>query len=149
MNQNYIRGSIAVMIGIALNFLGDILLGVKIEIFLGISTFTFPWMLDVFLVPFVAGLAVAKVYGKKGGKWLACLPPLIVRSMTYLYLFYTSPDGDFFYDLNLHYWGLCVILAVEAANLGGILGEIMVGVYSRKKNEEIEINNIEADITKS
>ena len=48
MNQNYIRGSVAVFVGIALNFIGDILLGAKIEIFSGISTFTFIWILDIF-----------------------------------------------------------------------------------------------------
>lgn len=65
--------------GMAIIFLGAWLLGAQIEIFRGLATFTFPWMLDVFLVPFIAGLAVAKIYGSKGGKWLACLPPLFVR----------------------------------------------------------------------
>ncbi len=131
MNPRYIKGTFAVLLGMALNFLGDWLLGVRIEIFSGISTFTFFWMLDIFLVPFIVGLVVAKIFGR-GSKWLACLPPLFVRSLSYAYLYYSDPHGDFFFKLHLHYWGLCVILAVEAANFGGILGEILVGVYRQK-----------------
>ena len=91
----------------ALNFIGDWLLGAHIEVFSGIATFTFPWMLDVFLVPFITGMAVAKIYGSKGGKWLACLPPLFVRWITYTYMFlFVFNDGkDFFYNLNMYYWG--------------------------------------------
>ncbi len=130
MNSVYAKGLVALLLGTAINFLGDRLLGVRIEIFAGISTFTFPWALDVFLVPFISGLAVAKIFGK-GSKWLACIPPLIVRSASYLYLYYSDPQGDFFFKLHLHYWGLCVILAVESANIAGILGEVLMGVYKR------------------
>ncbi|MFA6920776.1 MAG: hypothetical protein WC216_02950 [Gallionella sp.] len=131
MNPRYVKGAIALLAGTTINFLGDWLLGVKIEIFTGIATFTFPWMLDIFLVPFISGLAVAKIFGK-GSKWLACIPPLIVRSTSYLYLYLSDPQGDFFFKLHLHYWGLCVILAVESANIAGILGEVLMGVYRRK-----------------
>jgi hypothetical protein len=133
MKQRYIEGTAAVLVGMALNVLGDWLLGVRIEIFSGIATFNFLWMLDVFLVPFIVGLAVAKIFGR-GGKWLACLPPLLVRSLSYAYLYYSEPHGDFFLNLHLHYWGPCVILAVESANFGGILGEVLTGVYRRKDN---------------
>lgn len=122
------------MAGMALNFLGDWLLGARIEVFSGIATFTFPWMLDVFLVPFLVGLAVAKIYGSRGGKWLACLPPFFVRCITYgyMYLFVFNDGKEFFYHLNLYYWGPCVILVVEAANFGGILGEVLVNAYRSK-----------------
>ncbi len=118
----------------ALNLLGDWLLGARIEIFRGINTFTIAWMVDVFIVPFIVGLAVAKIYGRRGGKWLACLPPLFVRCLSYIYLYlFVFQDGkDFFFHLNLYYWGPCVILVVEAANFGGILGEVMFGAYSKK-----------------
>lgn len=134
MNQQFIKGFIAVVAGMALNFLGDWLLGVKIEIFSGLSTFTFPWMLDVFLVPFIVGLVVSKIFNNRYGKWLACLPPLFVRciSYSYMYLFVFNDGKDFFYHLNLYYWGPCVILVVEAANLGGILGDVLIGAYRRK-----------------
>ena len=134
LNQLYVRGVVAVVVGTALNFFGDGLLGVNIETFKGIATFNFLWMLDVFVVPFFVGWAVAKIFGRKGGKWLACLPPLFVRCLTYgyMYLFVFNDGTDFFFHLNIYYWGLCVILAVEAANFGGILAEVMVGAYSRK-----------------
>jgi hypothetical protein len=134
MNQLYIRGFVAVVAGMTFNFVGDWLLGAHIETFKGISTFTVSWMLDIFLVPFIAGVIVAKIYGRKNGKWLACIPPLFVRCLTYsyMYLFIFKDGTDFFFKLNLYYWGPCVILAVEAANFGGILAEVMSGSYERK-----------------
>lgn len=134
MKQRWITGTIAVLLGMALNFFGDWLLGVRIEIFNGINTFTFPWMLDIFLVPFIVGLVVARIFGKHS-KWLACLPPLFVRGLSYAYLYYSDPNGDFFLRLHLHYWGPCVILAVEAANIGGILGEVYMGAYHRRRRD--------------
>ncbi len=137
MNPRHLKGALAVLAGMALNVLGDLLLGVRIEHFYGIATFNFAWMVDVFLVPFGVGLAVARIYGARGGKWLACLPPLFVRSMSYAKLYFLDQQyGDFFYQLHLHYWGPCVILTVEAANFGGILGEVLIGVYGRKRGKE-------------
>lgn len=137
MNNLYVRGTVAVLAGMLLNFAGDWLIGARIEIFNGISTFTFPWILDIFVLPFFVGMLVAKIYGHKGGKWLACLPPLFVRFMTYCYLyFFEFNDGlDFNFHLNLYYWGPCVILVVEAANFGGIIQEVLVGAYSRKATQ--------------
>ena len=135
MDRQFIKGLMAVVAGMALNFSGDWLLGVKIEVFSGIATFTFPWMLDIFLVPFIVGLVVSKIVGNRYGKWLACLPPLFVRCISYgyMYLFVFNDGKDFFYHLNLYYWGPCVILAVEAANIGGILGDVLIGAYRRKE----------------
>lgn len=131
---SYPRATLAVLAGMALNFLGDWLIGANVEVFKGIATFTFPWMLDVFFLPFGVGLLVAKVYGSKGGKWLACLPPLFVRCITYtsMYFFVFNDGKDFFYNLSLFYWGPVVILVVEASNFGGILGEVLIGAYNKK-----------------
>jgi len=143
MNSRYVKGFIAVLVGMALNFLGDKALGVNIEIFTGISTFTFAWMIDIFLVPFVVGLAVSWIFGL-GGKWLACLPPLFVRCINFVYMTnFENPsiDADMFFQIPLAYWGPSLILVVEAANFGGIIGEILKGVYRRprKVNEEISL----------
>jgi hypothetical protein len=132
MRSRYARGVSAVLIGMALNALGDALLGVRIEQYSGISTFTIWWMLDVFLVPFIVGLAVARLFGR-GSKWLACLPPILVRGLSYLYFYHSTSQADFFWDLHLFYWGPCVILNVESANFGAILGEVLVGVYGRPR----------------
>jgi hypothetical protein len=131
-NPRIRAAAVAVSAGMATNFLGDWLLGVRLELFQGMATFTLRWMLDVFLVNFIVGLVVARLYGRHA-KWLAIVPPLLVRSISYGYLYFVeNPVGDFFLLLHLHYWGPTVILAVECANIGGILGEVLMGVYSRK-----------------
>lgn len=144
MNSRFAKGFIAVLTGMALNYLGDKALGVNIEIFTGISTFTFAWMIDIFLVPFVVGLAVSWIFGL-GGKWLACLPPFFVRCISFVNLTYfenPSTDVDMFFQVPLAYWGPCLILVVEAANFGGIIGEVVKGVYRRsnKGNGEVSMN---------
>jgi hypothetical protein len=125
-------GVFAVLAGMAVNAFGDWALGVRLEDFRGMATFTPAWVVDVFVVNFVVGLIVAKFYGRHA-KWLAIVPPLLVRCLSYGYLYFIeNHQGDFFLQLHLHYWGPTVILAVECANIGGILGEVMMGVYGRK-----------------
>ncbi len=133
MDQRYLRGVAAVVIGMAINFLGDMLLGVRVEVFSGISTFTPLWVADVFFVPFLVGFEVSWIFGR-GGKWLACLPPLFLRALAYMYLTLfdnPKPYVDFFFLIPLGYWGPTVILAVECANIGGIIGEVLKGTYRR------------------
>jgi len=119
------------LIGMSLNHFGDRLLGVKLELFSGLATFSFAWILDVFFVPFIVGLVVAWIFGM-GGKWLCYFPPLIVRSLSYAEILYVSgtPHGS---SLNpIGWWGLYVILAMESAGIGGIVGEVMIkNVYGR------------------
>jgi hypothetical protein len=133
MNQRYLRGLVALLIGTSLNHFGDRLLGVKIELFSGLSTFSFAWILDVFFVPFLVGLVVAWIFGW-GAKWLSYFPPLIVRCLSYAEILYVSgtPHGS---TLNpLGWWGFYVILAMEAAGIGGIIGELMIkNIYGRSK----------------
>ena len=131
MNQKYVTGLVALLAGMALNYFGDRLLGVKIELFSGLSTFSFAWILDVFFVPFLVGLLVAWIFGK-GAKWLCYFPPLIVRCISYAQIAYITgtPHGS---NLNpLGWWGFYVILAMEAAGIGGIIGEVLIkNVYGR------------------
>ncbi len=124
-------GVAAVLAGMAVGALGDWISGVRLEIFQGMSTFTPAWMGDVFVVNFLVGLMVAAIFGRHA-KWLAIVPPLLLRSISYLYLYFTMPHPDFFLNLHLFYWGPTLILAVECANLGAILGEVRKGVYRRK-----------------
>jgi hypothetical protein len=145
MNQRYLKGLVAMLIGMALNHFGDRLLGVKLELFYGLSTFSFAWMLDVFFVPFVVGWVVSWIYGM-GGKWLCYFPPLIVRSLSYAEILYVSgtPHGS---NLNpIGWWGLYVILAMESAGIGGIVGEVMIKkVYGRsKKDPESTVQSVSA-----
>jgi len=140
MKQRYLTGLVALLIGMSLNHLGDRLLGVKIELFYGLSTFSFAWILDIFFVPFLVGLVVAWIFGM-GAKWLCYFPPLFVRCISYAEILYFSgtPHGS---TLNpLGWWGLYVILAMESAGIGGILGEVMIkNVYGRS-NKVIPAEN--------
>lgn len=131
MRQTYVRAVQAVLAGCLVIFIGDFLLGVQIEIFRGIATFSFPWTLDVFVVPFIAGLVVALIYKGRSGKWLAFLPPIIVRCLNCYYLYLTNDqwNENFFFHLHLHYWGLAVILCFQASYLGGHLGGFLSGSY--------------------
>ena len=139
MKPRYKLGMVALLAGMILNYLGDRLLGVRIELFSGLSTFSFAWILDVFFVPFLVGLLVSRIFGM-GGKWLCYFPPLIVRSLNYAEILYVSgtPHGS---NLNpMGWWGLYVILAMESAAIGGILGEVMKKNIYGRTNKVIPAN---------
>jgi hypothetical protein len=131
MKPRYALGSAALMVGSAVNYFGDRLLDFKIELWTGLSYFGGLLLLDVFVVPFVSGLAVAWVFGH-GGKWLCYFPPLIVRAFAYLQLALSGPPPPGTSELNFIFWCFFVILCVEAAAFGGILGEVFIRrIYSR------------------
>lgn len=126
------KGVLALVIGCLLNYLGDHLLGVRIELFWGLSTFNLLWFLDVFIVPFIAGMAVGMIFGL-GGKWMCYFPPLIVRFYAYFETMNIIgiPDGAALMPMG--WWGFFVILAVESAAIGGVMGEILIKrTYGRK-----------------
>lgn len=137
MKPRYALGTAALMIGSALNYFGDRLLGVQLELFHDIgTTFGLASLLDIFFVPFVAGLAVAWIFGH-GGKWLCYFPPLIVRCVAYAHVLFAEdiPVGSAL--LPLGWWGFFVILAIEAAAFGGILGEVFLKrIYTRTKEAQ-------------
>lgn len=131
MTQRYLTGLFALMTGVILNYFGDRLLGVRMELFSGLSTFSFAWGLDVFFLPFLVGLVVSWIFGM-GGKWLCYFPPLIVRCFSYAQILYVTgvPQGSILNPMG--WWGLYVILAMESAAIGGIIGEVMIKrVYGR------------------
>jgi hypothetical protein len=134
MRPRYELGTAALMIGSAVNYFGDRLLGVRLELFHDIgTTFGGLSLLDIFVVPFFAGLAVAWVFGR-GGKWLCYFPPLIVRCVAYATLAFGGqvPAGSSL--LPLGWWGFFVILVMEAAAFGGILGEVFLKrIYTRSE----------------
>lgn len=115
----------ALLIGCVVNHFGDRLTGVNMELFLGIKTFSIPWVLDVFLVTFIAGLVTGAMYGP-GGKWAGYFPPLIVHSINYWVVsgWDVMPAGAKLIPLG--WWGFFVILAMEAAGFGAIIGEAMI-----------------------
>jgi hypothetical protein len=138
-----------VMVGCLVNYVGDRLIGVRIELFWGLQTFNFLWFLQLFVLPVFVGMAVSMVFGL-GGKWLSYFPPLIVRFIAY---FETKdiigvPDGAQLMPMG--WWGFFVILAVECAAIGGVLGEIMIKrVYGRTEpGKEDSINHQEDEVQK-
>lgn len=122
-------GAGAILAGAIVNLAGDLLLGVRLELFLGVSTFSPIWVVDLFVVPFVAGFVVSMIYGL-GGKLLCYFSPLIVRAWGY-YEATVNPvilaqAGEGVTVLPLEYWALILVLAIEAAAFGGVFGEVMV-----------------------
>ena len=68
--RRVIAALLAVLLGCFANFIGDRLLGVRIELFWGLDTFNFIWFLQLFILPVFVGIVVAYIYGL-GGKWFA------------------------------------------------------------------------------
>jgi hypothetical protein len=133
-----ISGTLAVLAGCAVVYVGDWLVGVDIELWWGLATFTPMWMVAVFVVPLISGIVCAMIFGL-GGKWLCYFPPLIVRTINYFAYFYGAkvpPDGAEL--LFFPYWIMFVILVVEAAAFGGVFGEIVVKkTYGRLPREMV------------
>jgi hypothetical protein len=126
-SQRLYRGAAAVLLGTAFNHFADRILGVKIEAFSGgIGYFSGLWVLDLFLVPFLAGVLVSLIYGF-GGKWLSYIPSLIVRTVSYFgianHLTSIAPGSSL---MPLGWWGFYVILAIESAAVGGVIGEVVI-----------------------
>jgi len=121
----YGKGLATLLVGIAVEHLGERLLGVQIELFRGILGFDFPWFMAMFILPFCVGVLVALLFGL-GGKWLCYFPPLIVRIIAYFQIVYVTgvPEGASLIPMG--WWGFFVIVVMEASAIGGVMGEIMV-----------------------
>lgn len=144
IGERQIKGALALLIGCAIIYAGDRLLGVQLELWYGLDTFNFAWMLDMFVLPFVSGFAVASIFGL-GGKWLCYFPPLIVRLGSYFALQHAVLPPDAILQV-MGYWAFFVILNMIAAAFGGVTGEIMVrGTYGRSAPEKIYKRRQEQD----
>lgn len=136
-----IMGAVAIAAGVVVNYLGDRLLhftspppGLRLEVLQHnvVETFSPLWVLDLFLVPFIAGIVVSLVYGL-GGKLLCYFVPIIVRSYSYYEMMNFERLSEFGTILPIPYWILVLIVAIEAAAFGGVFGEIIVKkTYGRR-----------------
>jgi hypothetical protein len=66
------------------------------------------------------------MYGR-GGKWLSFIPPIVVRTVSYFgiagHLIGIAPGSTL---MPIGWWGFYLILAVEAAMVGGVIGEVVI-----------------------
>jgi len=124
-------GFFALLVGSAIVYFGDRLLNVSLEVYFGISTFSPVWVLDLIFVPLVAGFFVSLIYGL-GGKMLAHFAPLFVRLFGY-YSIDTALFPSGVELLPIGYWILIVIVSMEAAAAGGLIGEFTIKkTYGRR-----------------
>jgi len=128
---------LAIAVGAGIVYFGDRLLGIRLEYFFGVSTFSPLWVLDLFGVPFVAGIAVSLIYGL-GGKIWAHFSPLIVRVISFYELHHGVVPPEGVAVLPLSYWLLIVVVSAEFAAFGGVVGEIITKrTYGRTANKRL------------
>ena len=137
----FISGTLAIMVGCLVNYAGDRLLGVRLELVPRndpLAIFNALWAIQVFVLPVFVGIATTAVFGL-GGKWLCYFPPMIVRTIAYMESYYMSTLPDGMTIMPFGWWIFFVILAVECSAIGGVFGEIMIKrIYGRTSPDEAE-----------
>ena len=130
-------GLVAIAVGVIVNALGNHWTGAHLEFFGGIQSFNYSWAATLFLVPFVAGIPVALLYGF-GGKLLAMLPPLILGGYNYWQVYSgNAPLPEGYTLLPFIYWVLVVVVAMEFCAAGGLMGEIIIKrTYGRSPKDQ-------------
>lgn len=141
MNKNtqmsWLYGTLAILAGAAVNLIGDRLLGVRLEYFFGVYTFSPLWIVDLTVVPLISGLVVSLIYGL-GGKLLCYFAPLVARVWSYFEVIYFADLPAGYSILPFYYWVMLVLVAVEVAAIGGVAGEILVKkTYGRRPHHLI------------
>ena len=150
MTKNrYLMGILALFIGCVVNYFGDRLLGVQIELFRGLQGFGGAWFADMFILPFFVGAVVAALYGK-GGKWLCYFPPLFVRLFSYYEISHMNSIPVNTSLIPMGWWGFFVLLVVESAALGGLAYEFLIknkfGKNPNSSKNKDSISNNESDV---
>lgn len=139
--DRFISGTVAIMIGCVVNYAGDRLLGVRLELVPvrdPLAIFNVLWAIQVFILPVIVGWVTASVFGL-GGKWLCYFPPAIVRTIAYLQSYYMVELPSGMTLMPFGWWIFFVILAVECSAIGGVFGEAMIKrIYGRTSPEEAE-----------
>jgi len=134
--QRFFTGILALVVGCAVNYIGDRIIGIRLELFYGLSTFNGLWFVQLFVLPVLVGLSVSAIFGL-GGKWLCYFPPMIVRCAAYLETVYVLGVPQNTSLMPFGWYIFFIILAVESAAIGGAFGEVMVKrVYGRTSPEE-------------
>jgi hypothetical protein len=139
------------LMGTILIYVGDLVLGVNIELFSGFSSFNIAWALDIFFVPFLMGMMVAWIFGRDATHsgegfrftkgigiiiWVCYLPPLFVRGFNYFKVLYVTgvPEGTFLMPWGL--WACFVVMTMTTAGMGEIIGEVIIKIYGKTSQTE-------------
>lgn len=143
---------VAITAGVAVNYLGDRFInyiapppGVRVELFWGVATFSPYWVIALTIPPLIAGFVVSMVYGL-GGKLICYFVPIIVRGASYIQMMghENLPDGVVL--LPFGYWVLILIVAIEAAAIGGVFGEILMKkTYGRRPKHTLHKKHTNSD----
>lgn len=136
--EQILRGSTAFVVGTAVIHFGLRLLGIRIELFTGISYFNLTWFTAVFLLPALSGLIVSSIYGL-GGKILAYFPPLPAFALDYYASLHAHSIPQGAELMPLGWWGFFIILAIESSAIGGVFGEVLnKRIYGRGEENPVE-----------
>ena len=138
--RNYVRylrleeifwALLATAAGVLILYVGARLFPAPLPLFWGVETFNLFWAMNVFLIPFFAGIAVSVIYGL-GGKIIAHLAPVPILIYDYVQIDkFMLPEGLVL--LPFYFWILILILAVEFAGFGGFVGEVIIKrTYGRR-----------------
>jgi len=123
----WMRFAFAFPVGCLIMQTGISLLGVRLEWFYGMETFSPSWVFSMSLLPFLTGIAVGVIYGF-GGKYLAHFPPALVMGYAYYQsMTHVLPDGVYLLPWQL--FGFYAILLMEFSAFGGVIGELFIRRY--------------------
>jgi len=123
----WMRFAFAFPVGCLVMQTGLSLLGVRVEWFFGIETFSLAWVFSMSILPFITGITVGVIYGF-GGKYLAHFPPALVLGYAYYEsMTHVLPEGV--HVLPWELFGFYAILLMEFSAFGGVIGEIFIRRY--------------------
>jgi len=120
----WLRGMTAFAVGCALMQTGYAVLGVQLEWFAGIATFSGGWVLALTILPIGTGVLIGMIYGF-GGKYLAHFPPATVLIISYYQSMHVpAPEGVYLLPMGM--MTVYIILQMEFCAVGGFIGEILI-----------------------
>ncbi|MFC1749689.1 hypothetical protein ACFL2V_12885 [Pseudomonadota bacterium] len=111
-------------LGCFIVYMGGVLLDIRAELYYGLATFNWKWILQIYFVPFVAGIGIGLVYGY-GAKWIAHFPPLFVFCVDYGETQFITGAPEGYLLMPWGWWAFFVILAMEFCAFGGVIGELI------------------------
>jgi len=119
----WLRGIIAIVVGMALYKGGMKLLDVNLAWFRGLEGFNGAWLAAMSVLPVAVGVVIGVIYGF-GGKYVAHFPPAFIMLWDYQHThLYNLPEGVHLLPWGI--WVMFVILQMEFCAVGGFIGELL------------------------